>query len=313
MDAVGSFLDTPVELSDIPLVGVDHDALTPDRQGWVLSVSRRGFHRIAYTDWGPEDSRRVVVCLHGLTRQGRDFDPLARTLADRGYRVVCPDLVGRGRSDWLRDPEEYALPQYAMDMTVLIARLGVEQVDWIGTSLGGLTGMVLAGQANSPVRRLVINDIGPYLPWAALYRIGSYLRDAPRRFDSIEQAEAHLRVVLAPFGDLNDAEWRHLTEHGLDVEPDGRCRVLCDPGIARAFRAGLFYNLSLWTYWDAIRCPTLVLRGETSDLLLPATASEMTRRGPRAELVEIPGCGHAPALLDPAQIAVVADWLARWH
>lgn len=284
--------------------------LVPDREGSVLSVSRRGFHRVAYTEWGPEDSRRVVVCLHGLTRQGRDFDPLARVLADRGYRVVCPDLVGRGRSGWLRDPEEYALPQYAMDMTVLIARLGVDRVDWVGTSLGGLTGMVLAGQADSPIRRLVINDIGPYLPWAALYRIGSYLRDAPRVFDTVAQAERHLRTVLAPFGRLSDAEWHHLTVHGLERQQDGRYRVLCDPGIARAFRTGLFYNLSLWTYWDAIRCPTLVLRGETSDLLLPGTAVEMTRRGPRAELVEIPGCGHAPALLDPGQIAVVADWLA---
>lgn len=311
MNVVGAYPYAPAGAPDIPLVGTDRGELVPDREGWVLGVSRRGFHRVAYTEWGPENSPWVVVCLHGLTRQGRDFDPLARTLANRGHRVVCPDLVGRGRSDWLQDPEEYALPQYAMDMTVLIARLGVERVDWIGTSLGGLTGMVLAGQANSPIRRLVINDIGPYLPWSALYRIGSYLRNAPRWFESIEEAEAHLRVVLAPFGPLNDAEWRHLTEHGVEMEEDGRYRVLCDPGIARAFRAGLFYNLSLWTYWDAIRCPTLVLRGETSDLLLPVTAAEMTRRGPRAEVVEFPDCGHAPALLDPAQIAVVADWLTE--
>jgi pimeloyl-ACP methyl ester carboxylesterase len=281
------------------------------RHGSFRGLSRSGFHEVAYTEWGDPASSRVVICLHGLSRQGRDFDPLASVLAADGYRVLCPDLVGRGRSGWLRDPEEYALPQYCMDMAVLIARTGAEQVDWIGTSLGALVGMVLAGQPDSPIRRLIVNDIGPYLPWAALWRIGNAIRSSPRDFADLNAAEAYHRMALAPFGDLSDAEWRHLTAHGVERRADGRYHFLYDPAIVRAFRAGLLYNLSLWRYWDAIRCPVLLLRGEYSDLLLESTAEEMARRGPRAELVEIPGCGHAPALLDPDQIALITEWMAQ--
>jgi pimeloyl-ACP methyl ester carboxylesterase len=162
----------------------------PDRTGSVLGISKRGFHRIAYVEWGDPHAERVAVCVHGLSRQGRDFDLLAAALADRGWRVVCPDLVGRGRSDWLRDPEEYTLPQYAMDLTALIARLGVARVDWIGTSLGGLIGMVLAGQDKSPIDRLIINDIGPFLPWQALHRLGNAVRTATRDFPDLGTALA---------------------------------------------------------------------------------------------------------------------------
>ncbi len=282
----------------------------PDRHGFVDSMSKHGFHRVAYVEWGDPTASRVALCVHGLTRQGRDFDPLACALADRGWRVICPDLVGRGQSGWLRDPEEYALPQYAIDMTVLIARMGIEKIDLIGTSLGGLIGVVMAGQEHSPVQRLVVNDIGPFVPWQALMRIGGDIRSAPARFQSYERAVAHYRKVLAPFGNLSDLEWDHLVRHSVRHDPSGGWRVLCDPGIAAVFRPVYFYNLSLWNYWDAIRCPTLVLRGVESDLLLSSTASEMTRRGPCAELVEFADCGHAPALLDGDQISVVTDWLA---
>ena len=281
----------------------------PFRTGEVLSISRHHFHHVAYTEWGEPDSERVVLCVHGLTRQGRDFDPLAAVLAGQGYRVVCPDLVGRGRSGRLHDPDDYALPQYVVDMTMLIARLGVREVDWVGTSLGGLIGMVMAGMADSPIRSLLINDIGPFLPWAALRRIGDYLRIAPKELPSLNAAEAYFRDILAPFGALTDAQWRHLTEHSVVPGPNGTYRLHYDPGIAEAFRLGRVYNVSLWSYWDAITCPVLVLRGQDSDLLPASTANEMTRRGPRAELVEIPGCGHAPALLDDEQIALVTDWL----
>jgi pimeloyl-ACP methyl ester carboxylesterase len=285
-------------------------ALLP-RQAEFHAISKRGFHRIAYTEWGRPDSTRVVICVHGLSRQGRDFDRLAAALIEDGYRVLCPDLVGRGRSEWLRDPEDYALPQYCADMTTLIARSGAEQVDWIGTSLGGLVGMVLAGQEGSPIRRLVVNDVGPYLPWSALLRIGNAIRLAPREFADLAAAEAYHRAALAPFGNLTDAEWRHLTVHGVERRENGRYHLLHDPGIVRAFRTGLLYNLSLWRYWDAIRGPVLLLRGEYSDLLLETTAEEMARRRPRTELVEIPGCGHAPALLDPDQITRITDWMTR--
>src|SRR4051812_43199343 len=219
------------------------------RQGALRCISKRGFHRVAYTEWGDPKSARVVVCLHGLSRQGRDFDLLAAALAAEGYRVLCPDLVGRGRSEWLRDADDYALPQYCADMVALIARTGAEQVDWIGTSLGGLVGMVLAGQEGSPIRRLVINDVGPYLPWSALLRIGNAVRLAPHEFADFAAAEAYHRAALAPFGDLTDAQWRHLTLYGVERREDGRCHLLYDPGIVRALRPGLLYNLSLWRYW----------------------------------------------------------------
>ena len=283
----------------------------PDRDGWVSSISKRGFHRSAYVEWGDPASERVAVCVHGLSRQGRDFDVLASAMARQGWRVICPDLPGRGRSGWLRDPQEYNLPQYAMDLTAIIARLGVAKVDWIGTSLGGLIGMVLAGQENSPIRKLVVNDVGPYLPWQALHRLGNSIRNAPRTFPDLASATTHHRTALAPFGHLTNGEWEHLALHSVIEVDGGGWRKRCDPEITAAFRSGLFFNLSLWSYWDAIRCPTLVLRGAASDLLLPSTAKDMTRRGPRADLVEFPGCGHAPALMDKLQVGTVIDWLGR--
>jgi pimeloyl-ACP methyl ester carboxylesterase len=281
----------------------------PDRSHWVLGISRRGFHRVAYVEWGNPNAERVAVCVHGLSRQGRDFDRLAASMAAQGWRVICPDLAGRGRSDWLRNPDEYNLPQYAMDLTALIARLGVTEVDWIGTSLGGLIGIVLAGQDKSPIRSLVVNDIGPFLPWQALHRLGNSVRNTPKSFPDLAAAIGYYRTMLAPFGPLTDDEWQHLAVHSVGESAGGVWRMLCDPGITAAFRPGLFFNLSLWTYWDAITCPTLVLRGAESDLLLPMTLKEMARRGPRAATVEFPGCGHAPALMDAGQIETVTRWL----
>ena len=293
-----------------PAVQREAKAVVP-RQDAVLSVSKRGFHRIAYTEWGEPTADRVAICVHGLTRQGRDFDRLALALARQGYRVICPDLAGRGLSDWLADPDDYALPQYTVDLTVLLARLNVAEADWVGTSLGGLVGMVFAGQARSPIRRLVLNDIGPSLGWAALYRIGNYLWSAPRNFPNLGAAEAYYREILAPFGDLSDADWKHITRFSVARGADGTYGVLCDPGIVRAFRPRFQYDLSMWKYWNAIHCPVLVLHGEHSDLLLPETAAEMARKGPKAEVVDIPGCGHAPALLDDEQVSLVVDWLAK--
>lgn len=247
----------PVQPALPTLEGMPH----PDRDGWVSSISKRGFHRIAYVEWGDPASERVAVCVHGLSRQGRDFDVLASAMARQGWRVICPDLVGRGRSGWLREPQEYNLPQYAMDLTAVIARLGVAKVDWIGTSLGGLIGMVLAGQENSPIRKLVVNDVGPFLPWQALHRLANLVRNAPRTFPDLASATNHHRTVLAPFGHLTDGEWEHLARHSMIEAGGGGWRKRADPEITAAFRPGLFFNLSLWSYWDAIRCPALVLRG----------------------------------------------------
>jgi pimeloyl-ACP methyl ester carboxylesterase len=282
----------------------------PDmRQRSVQCLSPAGFHEMAYVEWGDPANPRVLVCVHGLTRCGRDFDFLAAALADR-YRVVCPDIVGRGRSDWLADKSLYDMPQYCADLVTLLARVDAETVHWLGTSMGGLIGMVLASRERTPISRLVLNDVGPVVTAASIARIGEFLGNVPR-FASVEDAEACVRLVSAPFGPLTDAQWRHLTVHTLRQDADGMFRFAYDPGLAEPFRrsSGEGRDVELWPIYDAIRCPTLVLRGAESDLLRRETAEEMTRRGPRASLREVPGVGHAPMLLDEAQIALVREFL----
>ena len=285
--------------------------MTAPRAGSVRCLSPGGFHTMAYREFGAPDAARVVICVHGLTRNGRDFDTLASALAGTGYRVVCPDVVGRGESGWLAIPAGYGFPQYLADMTVLLARLEAEAIDWVGTSMGGLIGMMMAAQPGTPLQRLVLNDVGPFLPKAALERIAGYVGHDPR-FADLAAAETYVRDVHGGFGALADHEWRHLAETNVVAAQggdDGALRLRYDPGIGAGFRARPAEDVDLWAVWDRITVPSLVLRGAESGLLLPETAAEMTCRGPCAERVEIAGCGHAPALMDPAQIALVRDWL----
>jgi pimeloyl-ACP methyl ester carboxylesterase len=263
---------------------------------------------MAYVAWGDHEAASNVICVHGLTRNGRDFDRLAFALAE-SRRVVCPDVVGRGKSDWLGGPDQYQTPQYVSDMAALIARMDVGWVDWVGTSMGGMIGMALAALRNTPIRRLVLNDVGPFIPKAALERIGEYCGKAPY-FGDVGDLEQYLRDVHAQFGPLTDEQWRHLATHGGREDETG-LTLAYDPGIAIPFHsAGALADIDLWQVWDAIRCPVLVLRGERSDLLSKETAAEMAARGPKATVVEIAECGHAPALMAEDQIAIVDDWLA---
>jgi pimeloyl-ACP methyl ester carboxylesterase len=281
------------------------------REGKVKCLSAAGFHHMAYVEWGDATNPKMLVCVHGLSRCSRDFDFLAQAMA-ADYRVVCPDVVGRGRSDWLRNKSLYAVPQYCADMATLLAKLGAETVDWVGTSMGGLIGMALACQPETPIRRLGLNDVGPVITGASLERIGTYLGAAPR-FDGIEQAEAFVRFVSASFGNFDDVQWRHLTVHVTRVAADGKVEFAYDPGIAQAFRemqaATGGKDVELWPLYDGIACPTLLLRGVASDLLTHEAALEMGRRGPRARLVEVPGVGHAPMLMDAGQVAPVREFL----
>jgi pimeloyl-ACP methyl ester carboxylesterase len=282
----------------------------PDRARTIRGLSLTGFHDLAYVDWGPTQARPPVICVHGLTRQGRDFDYLAAYLAAAGRRVVCPDLVGRGQSGRLRDPNEYALPQYCADMNALIAHLDAGQVDWVGTSLGGLIGIVLAGLPETPIRRIVVNDIGPYLPWSGLARIGSYVSSMPADFHNLGEAEAYFREVLAPFGDLPDEHWARITRHSVAWHASReRYVMLCDPQIVRAFRNPWHYSLDLWKYWTAIKVPILVIRGMESDLLPADLAHQMEQRNLLAKVYEVEGCGHAPTLMGTDQIKLVSDFL----
>jgi pimeloyl-ACP methyl ester carboxylesterase len=270
-------------------------------------LSPRGFHRVAYREWGERDNPRVLVCVHGLTRNARDFDALAQQLSAR-YRVVCPDVVGRGDSAWLGDPGQYTYAQYLSDMTALLARLDIDEVDWLGTSMGGLIGMMLAAQPGTPIRRLVLNDTGPFIPQAALERLAAYVGTHPQ-FETFEEAEAHLRHVHAPFGALSDEQWRELTERSVTGSSDIGYSSRYDPEIGTALRQAPPGDVDLWAVWEQVQCPALVLRGEQSDLLLRETAAAMATRGPCATVVQVARCGHAPALLDAEQIAVIADWL----
>jgi pimeloyl-ACP methyl ester carboxylesterase len=271
------------------------------------SLSLHGFHRVAYREWGDPDNPRVVICVHGLTRNGRDFDELAQALADR-YRVVCPDMPGRGDSEWLRDANDYTTPTYLTALTALIARCRVDDVAWVGTSMGGLLGMLLAAQPETPIARLVVNDIGPVIEPAALARIATYVGLDPL-FDSFAALEAHVRAVSATFGHLSDAQWEALSRSTARQVQDGRWRLKYDPGIAVPFRVAAAAPTDMWALWDAIKCPTLVLRGAQSDLLSSATAQAMSNRGPHPDVIEFAGIGHAPMLLSPDQIDPVVRFL----
>ncbi len=277
------------------------------RERSVQCIGPHGLHRMAYTEWGDPDNPRVLVCAHGLTRNGRDFDVLAQALKDR-YRVVCPDVVGRGRSDWLGVKTDYGFPLYVSDMVTLIARLNVESVHWLGTSMGGIIGMLLAGQPHSPIRRLILNDVGPVITAASLRRIGEYVGRAPV-FPTMEAAEGWIRTVSAPFGPLTDEQWRHLTCYS--VRPvEGGFAMVYDPGIGDVFRSTpIVGDVDLWDAYRAVGCPTLAIRGMESDLIEHEVLLEMARTGPRARIEEIAGVGHAPMFMTADQIALVRDFL----
>ena len=294
--------------------GASENTARPFGPFWQALVPTDSYlHRVRYIERGEPDAPRTVICVHGILRNCRDMDFLARQLSYR-WRVVCPDMPGRGSSDWLNEPSEdagYNYPQYMLDATALVARLGVDAVDWVGTSMGGLLGMMLAAQPNTFIRRLVMNDVGPFVPASVAEHISTYV-NLNLDFDTTEEIEAYLRQIYAGFGNLTSTQWRHMARHSQRRKPNGRLGLAFDPNIGLLYAppyAPPFKDVDLWHLWDLVRCPVLVLRGENSPVLLPEKAEEMTRRGPRASVRVIPGCGHAPALMSPEQIAIVEDWL----
>jgi pimeloyl-ACP methyl ester carboxylesterase len=262
---------------------------------------------LAYVDWGNLDNKRVLVCVHGLTRQGRDFDELAKAIS-RDFRVIEVDVVGRGRSGWLADKSQYNFDTYLRHMDALFAYRGLESVDFLGTSMGGIIGMLMAARKESPIRRLILNDVGPIIPKAGLQRIAQYVGDDPH-FARLQEAADYLKHVHAGFGEISDLAWSEITMHSVTREPDQTYALHYDPAIGNAFRDKPIEEVDLWAVYDAIRCPTLVLRGAESDLLTSQTADDMRERGPEAEVFEFPGCGHAPSLMVPEQIEAVHEWL----
>jgi len=302
-----------------------------------LSLGPDGFHRIAYTEWGDARNPHIVLCVHGLSRNSRDFDRLAAAL-EADHRVICMDVVGRGDSDWLADKSGYSFSTYLSDAAALIARvttpgaggllenlharLGgnrpVAKLDWIGTSMGGLIGMLLAAKPGSPIRRLVMNDVGPFVPWDALIRLKGHV-GSETRFATYDEVERYVRRACESFGQLDDEYWQHLARHAAIREDDGGYRLRYDPAISRGLPVHrdpelpigpeFLRGIDLWAIWDALRCPVLVLRGAESEVLPQGTVEEMQRRKPNLKVVEFNGVGHAPALASREQIDVVREFL----
>ena len=275
------------------------------RDGSVRCLGPHGFHRMRWVEWGERGNPRVLVCAHGLTRCGRDFDYLAERMAD-AYRIVCPDIAGRGRSDWLADKSDYGYPVYCADIAAMLAAIGAESVDWVGTSMGGILGMLLAAQQGTPVGKLVMNDVGCVVPKAALERIATYVGRDPA-FDSLAGLEAAMRAV-SPFGPLTAAQWGHLAIHVARRDEAGRWRYRYDHGIAAPFQAGALADVDLRPFWNALRGPVLVIRGGQSDLLSPEIHAEMLAR-PGTEGLVVADAGHAPMLMDEAQVGAVRAFL----
>ncbi|MBX3710178.1 MAG: alpha/beta hydrolase [Gammaproteobacteria bacterium] len=297
------------------------------KKDYFLGLSEEGFHRVAYTEWGTMNHvTSPIICAHGLTRNGRDFDSLADYLAQRDHHVYCPDIVGRGDSDWLKNPLHYTYEQYLADMNAMIAHTQAKQIDWIGTSMGGLIGMLLASLPHSPIQRLIMNDVGPQIPVKAIARLSKYAGKDPD-FSSIEEAKMYFKSIYGDFGNLNDAQWQRLTENSIRETAPGKFSTKIDPAIKQSSAKsklawkllfnphkaleGTFFDIDLWQIWRQVTCPVLVIHGTRSDLLLPSIIEKMRSLHPNIEVFEVSDAGHAPALQDPMHQEMIYQWLMK--
>lgn len=283
------------------------------KKHYITCLDSVGSHRMSYSQWGQEDNPNVLICVHGLTRNGRDFDFLARELEEK-YCVICPDIVGRGESDWLTDPKDYNLMVYAKDIFTLLQQLNLTKVDWLGTSMGGLIGMAIASQPESTIRRLIINDVGPFIEQTALQRIAGYLLKEKPIFSNLADAEDYVRSTYQPFGNLTDEQWQHLTQYSVKPLPGGGYRLNYDPQISHPYQNTPIDSLKaqeFWQWWETINCPILLLHGQESDLLLLDTIGKMKEIQSQMTVVSFPNVGHAPALMDKEQIGVIKSWLVQ--
>jgi len=290
-----------------------------------LGVSEEGFHNIAYTEWGSSDTERpTVICVHGYTRNSRDFDSLASYISMKGRHVFCPDVVGRGDSSWFKQSSHYNFTQYVADMNALIARSQARQVDWIGTSMGGLIGMILAAKPNSPIRRLILNDVGPQIPIHGLRRLAKYAGKDPM-YESFDEAKKQFKTNYAEFGNLSEKQWDTFTKNSIEQQAPNVFIARVDPNIKNPKSTtqiiseffhhphkaleGILYDIDLWSIWKNVQCPVLVIHGTHSDLLTPEIIRRMQRAHPQIEVYEKEDAGHAPALLDLIDHETIAQWL----
>ncbi len=276
----------------------------------VLCLNPRGIHRMQYRSWGDPNNPQVLICVHGLARNSRDFDDLAQALSS-DFRVICPDVVGRGTSEWLPEGAPYEIGQYVQDMMMLIARLNVDKVSWLGTSMGGIIGMALAAFPDSPIKRLVLNDIGALIPKASLKRISQYMGE--QRFSNQAEVVQFLRRHYPALRHITDSQWAHLAQHGVRQLPNGQLALHYDPALAVAAEkaAAMDQDIDLWPFWQAIRCPRALIWGQQSDVLLAETVQQMEAQTPGLELLSLPDIGHAPSLMEPAHIQWLQSWFQR--
>ncbi|MDI9818383.1 MULTISPECIES: alpha/beta fold hydrolase [unclassified Legionella] len=297
------------------------------KQDYFLGASPEGFHKVVYSEWGKSNGQQsAVICVHGLTRNRHDFDPLASFLSLKDYHVFCPDIVGRGDSGWLKNANLYNYRQYIIDMNNLIARTGAKQIDWIGTSMGGLMGIILAALPNSPVRSLVLNDISPQIPVEAIRRLGEYVGKYPE-FSSEQEAKQYFQSIYTSFGPLSEEQWEHITKNSIQTSASGSFMVKIDPKIKetktksqilrelfshpRRALEGILFDIDLWHLWQAVKCPVLVIHGKNSDILLPEHIEKMQKTHPNVNVIEIENAGHAPALFAQTEHEKISTWLAH--
>jgi pimeloyl-ACP methyl ester carboxylesterase len=282
------------------------------KQKFYLGLDSKQFHRISYNEWG-YPNKNPIICVHGLSRNNRDFDYLAQHLVKRNHYVVCPDVAGRGESDWLSNSDDYNYQVYLSDLAALIARLDTENVGFIGTSMGGILGMILASLNQTPIKYLVLNDIGPFIQIAALERIKKYVdAGSSMLFDNLSQAEKYFRDAMSSFGNLTDEQWKHLTLFGTRHLTNDKYSLKVDPAIQNVIKKEKLMDVNLWHVWKNIKCPVLVIRGSQSDVLLSQTVTMMQQVHPLCDAIEIPGVGHAPALMDDDQIEMIAKWIGKY-
>ena len=268
-------------------------------------------HQMAYTEWGDSTNPLVLICVHGLTRTARDFDFLASALSSH-YRVICPDIVGRGESDWLDQAENYIYDTYIADLLTLLEQLKISKVDWLGTSMGGLIGMFIATQPNSPIERLVLNDVGAFIPKEALRIIAKYVLFGQRKFANFSEVLTNVKENYSGFGKLTESQWQYLAKHTVKSAPDGGYILHYDPQISYFLRSFPdLENIDLWEVWQKINCPMLLIHGQESDLLLPETITKMQSLKPDLEVVDIAETAHAPSLMTLQQINLIQDWLVH--
>lgn len=284
--------------------------LTPRLRN-VQWLSPHGLHKLAYREWGEPDNPHVLLCVHGLTRSSADFEAIAQELGKK-VRVVAPDMPGRGGSDWLPEPTLYAVPMYVNACVTLVARLNASTLDWFGTSMGGLIGMGYACLPNNPIRKLILNDVGPSLDFKALQRIGEYV-GKPVEFQTLDEARAYIRAISQPFGPHTEAQWQALADSVL-IQKNQYWTTHYDPAIGQAFQnlsesTTKLQEAALWGAYDSIKAHTLVIRGEHSDLLSHNIVEDMRQRGPKPCVIEVAGVGHAPTFMQSEQIRIVHDFL----